>query len=615
MLNKFLTKFLPKAVAPSRRGRAARHNSPGRRLRMECLENRLTLSGSPVLVTSSADSGAGSLRAAIGSAVPGETIRFASNIHSITLKSGDLPISTNLTIEGPGADKLTISGNNNSRIFDVASGATVTITGLTITDGMVNTITNSNMTTWGGGGILNELGATLTLVNDTLSNNQAVNNQAISVLDQDEFGGGLFNMGHATVSACTFANNQVLGGGSDDAIGGSAGGAIDNYGGATLTVANTLFSNNRVVSAGGAFYFAMGGAIENNAGVDGSTPSTAILTDCTFLGNLAQAGPQAISNGGAILSEGTGTSMTLTGCLISGNRSVGGEGGNFNEALGGGVMNTGNMIIADCTITDNQVVGGNNGMYSATWWVAGDAFGGGIANIGSGTVLDIANSTVSSNTSQGGANAPGPGSSGFGGGIDCDSGSTLTVTDSQISNNSAIGGPGGAGTAIGTPGAAGFGCGGGIGMSGNSTAMLVGCTISGNVAQGSAGNNGGDGLGGGVGFYGPLSGATDNSVLTAISCSIVGNQALGGQGANGGDGLGGGLAILNGTSATLRDTLVENNDALGGAAGYCHGGSNGNGVGGGVYVFSGGTFSSDVTTDIKHNFASTSNDNIFNANP
>jgi len=587
---------------------------------MEFLENRLTLSGSPVLVTSGADSGPGTLRAAIGSASSGETIEFANYVHSIKLTSGDLPISTNLNIDGPGACKLTISGNNASRVFDVAGGTTVTIADLTIADGMVNTTTNPNIATWGGGGILNEAGATLTLVNDTLKNNQAV-----GVVGQDEFGGGLFNMGTAIVSGCSFTGNQVTGAGSYDAIGGSAGGAIDNYGGASLTVANSRFSNNSVVSADGVGYYALGGAIENNAGTNGfapvgpggAVPSKAILTDCTFLNSLAQAGAQANGNAGAILCEGNGTTMTLTGCLIAGSRCVGGAGGagvESGQGDGGGLCNfSGTVVIADCTITDNQAVGGNNANLSNNQW-NGLGVGGGIAN---GGVMDIANSTISGNIAQGGANASGPGSDGYGGGIQSNF-ATLTVTNSLISNNLAIGGLGGAGTAIGTIGAEGFGFGGGIDTSGAGMTTLVGCTIANNVAQGSAGtngNNGGDGVGGGLGVNNQsLNGILNNAQLTVIGCTIVGNQAMGGvggQGASGGDGLGGGLAVLNGTSVTLTDTSVERNDALGGEEGHGHGGSDGQGVGGGVYVFNGGTFSFDVTTDIKHNHASTSYDNIF----
>lgn len=113
--------FQTKIAASRQRGRPAERNSPLRRLRLETLEDRLVLSGSPVIVTSSADSGPGSLRAAITSAVSGETIEFANSVHSIALTSGDLPISVNLKIQGPGADKLTISGDNANLAMLAAS--------------------------------------------------------------------------------------------------------------------------------------------------------------------------------------------------------------------------------------------------------------------------------------------------------------------------------------------------------------------------------------------------------------------------------------------------------------------------------------------------------------
>jgi hypothetical protein len=105
----------------------------------------------------------------------------------------------------------------------------------------------------------------------------------------------------------------------------------------------------------------------------------------------------------------------------------------------------------------------------------------------------------------------------------------------------------------------------------------------------------------------------DTSHLTVIDCTIVGNQALGGaggHGANDGDGLGGGLAIISGATATLTDSSAEHNDALGGEEG--RGGRDGQGVGGGVYNDL-GTLNTDATDHIMKNFASTSNNNIFNA--
>ena len=115
MFSDFLRTSPTRTAAPRRRFRPGaqviRPTAP-----LEMLEDRLALSGSPVLVTSSADSGAGSLRDAIANAVSGETIKFANSVHAITLTSGDLAISKNLDIEGPGADKLTISGNNASSL-------------------------------------------------------------------------------------------------------------------------------------------------------------------------------------------------------------------------------------------------------------------------------------------------------------------------------------------------------------------------------------------------------------------------------------------------------------------------------------------------------------------
>ena len=69
-----------------------------------------------------------------------------------------------------------------------------------------------------------------------------------------------------------------------------------------LSATSSRFTGNSVFSASGTGYFALGGAIENNAGPDGYTagqavPSTATLTDCTFQNNLAQAGHRNDSNG------------------------------------------------------------------------------------------------------------------------------------------------------------------------------------------------------------------------------------------------------------------------------------------------------------------------------
>ena len=94
---------------------------------LETLEDRWV--PSTLTVTNINDSGAGSLRAAIAiadAAKTSDTIVFASSLNgqTITLTSGELFINFDVTIAGPGFDKLTISGNHASRVFEFSAKAT-----------------------------------------------------------------------------------------------------------------------------------------------------------------------------------------------------------------------------------------------------------------------------------------------------------------------------------------------------------------------------------------------------------------------------------------------------------------------------------------------------------
>src|SRR6185295_3276094 len=92
-------------------------------------------------VTTLADSGPGSLRQAIlnsNAAVGADEITF-SVTGTITLTSGEIAITDDLVISGPGAGALTVSGNDLSRIFNMDDGMVgaidVEISGLTLTQG------------------------------------------------------------------------------------------------------------------------------------------------------------------------------------------------------------------------------------------------------------------------------------------------------------------------------------------------------------------------------------------------------------------------------------------------------------------------------------------------
>src|SRR5215470_3863784 len=118
-------------------------------------------------VVNNADSGAGSLRQAILDACDGNTITFANTVVSpITLTSAELAIDKNLTIQGPGANALTISGNNAVRVFDIGRvnpGINVTLSGLTIANGNPPSIPIE------GGGILNNSTGTVNVSNSIIT--------------------------------------------------------------------------------------------------------------------------------------------------------------------------------------------------------------------------------------------------------------------------------------------------------------------------------------------------------------------------------------------------------------------------------------------------------------
>jgi hypothetical protein len=89
-----------------------------------------------ITVTNTNDSGPGSLRQALANANNGDTINFAVT-GTISLFSGELVIGKNVTIAGPGANRLSIDGGHEfwspQSTSHVVSGKTVTISGLTIT--------------------------------------------------------------------------------------------------------------------------------------------------------------------------------------------------------------------------------------------------------------------------------------------------------------------------------------------------------------------------------------------------------------------------------------------------------------------------------------------------
>src|SRR5207248_6035633 len=88
-------------------------------------------------VTSTADSGAGTLRDALQHANRGDSIIFSLPMPAtIALTSGELAVSNSVSILGPGPENLAVNGNypvRTNRVFHIMRFLTVVIAGLTIT--------------------------------------------------------------------------------------------------------------------------------------------------------------------------------------------------------------------------------------------------------------------------------------------------------------------------------------------------------------------------------------------------------------------------------------------------------------------------------------------------
>ena len=174
-----------------------------------------------IIVTNTNDNGPGSLRQALVDANEGDTIDATGISGTIALSSGQLLVDKSVTINGAGAGLLAVDGNATSRVFQTATGETVSISGLTIRNGQGGE----------GGAILNADTTTLTIINSTLNGNTA------------GLGGGVFNSGTLTIINSTFSSNMA-----------SEGGGIYNSGSGVLTISNSTFSGNAASETGGGIF-------------------------------------------------------------------------------------------------------------------------------------------------------------------------------------------------------------------------------------------------------------------------------------------------------------------------------------------------------------------------
>jgi hypothetical protein len=254
--------------------------------------------------------------------------------------SGDLDIRSNVTVVGAGAATTILQGGGLDRVVEIFTGATVTIEGVTIADGILTTpatggagIRNAGKLTLRncivrnnvmgplhtdvGGGIYNDAATasfvpTVTLYNTVVSSNKA------------EHGGGVANDGALNVTDSAISGNSATLGG----------GIVDSSSGSTMITRSTIDRNS--ATYGGGLY--MSGALA--------------MSNCTVSGNVAKHG-----SGGALWLA--SNNVTIGSCTIHGN--AGGTAAGWEKNVTAMYVNSG-MVSVRATIFDESMYNATTGM-------------------------------------------------------------------------------------------------------------------------------------------------------------------------------------------------------------------------------------------------------------
>ncbi len=260
------------------------------------------------VVTSTADSGPGTIRSAVDAGADGDSIVFDPSTDGtiITLLS-ELDVDTKLTIIGNDSTNTILSANNSGRVMFLTD--TAYISGIRFQDGYLPSY-NFNM------------GAALMIGNTgvaTIEGCRFMNNEGAFGTVHLYYGGDAF------IYNSSFYRNIGLGGGPN------GGGAVSvTVGiGSELFLENTVFQENEYASLDangrcGAAIFAQGGTLTMN--------------NCEFIDNVTTAAAERTAQGGAIYLNGFGSfglTANFEGCSFTGNGAL--TSSPNRSALGGAV--------------------------------------------------------------------------------------------------------------------------------------------------------------------------------------------------------------------------------------------------------------------------------------
>jgi len=306
-----------------------------------------------IMVTNNRDSGSGSFRAAIAAAAADPLDEYESVAFEPWV-TGPVRLGATINVEGagkiveirgPGADVLTLDAGGSGRIFDVATGAQLTASGLTLRNG--------NGAGGHGGAVRARSSGTILDLADCVIRDNTGNN-----------GGGLRveSGATATLTQCDVYRNSA----------GSGGGIAIGDNGTLVTLIETVVRENASSATGGGIYLVNatlkiedsnildncagtalaacpgtpgGGADGGGLQVDAGTAQVDI-SGSAFVGNSAR-------NGGGVFSAVNNT-VRISNTTVSRNRAVTGS--------GGGLSSVGTMQLANVTVAHNTAGFGDGGL-------------------------------------------------------------------------------------------------------------------------------------------------------------------------------------------------------------------------------------------------------------
>jgi predicted outer membrane repeat protein len=323
----------------------------------------------------------------------GTVVEFASGLTgTITLTNGELEVGADMSIVGPGADVLTVSGNNSSTVFYFCASTGAQISGLTITGGNApqgaalyeescspltvdSVVITGNTSTGGGGAIYTQ--DNLTIRNSIVTNNTSgtgagmyvdgdlvMEGTVVSGNTSSGDGGGIYVTGTASITTSTIGGNTAAANGGAIAAGGS------------LTIANSTLSGNSAGGHGGGVAVTGNGTVlianstitgnsgSVGGGLDAIGNNDVTLDQDTIVGNSASSTDALYSGGGIHFGNPLGA-ISLSGTIASGNTSAAGPAdvgfGNTNASTGS--ITATNSLLGG---VDSRLTVGGSGNITAT---------------------------------------------------------------------------------------------------------------------------------------------------------------------------------------------------------------------------------------------------------